>query len=106
VSDFVFWGIYGKPPDELLNPKIGEWMVCERGHRVAEVIKPLNSGINNWADCLGNWQCDEPVVGEEAANCRCRCQCGANFYTGHYIMTTEAYFRGNGYYWPKDNETA
>jgi hypothetical protein len=66
--------------DETGNPPVGTQVTCERGHRICEVVGPLQDWKTKTAFSagLGNYTPGEHVAvpGTKAWECRCA-QCGA-----------------------------
>lgn len=58
----------------LLN--VGEFVTCEAGHVIGEIVKPLNPGDRGWGECVGRWRIEQPpLIGQPIP----RCPCGAEW---------------------------
>ena len=50
-----------------LYAKSGQWITCENGHRICQIVRDLYIGDLGWAACIGNWQENafpEPALGQ------------------------------------------
>ena len=77
VDERVTWGMKGKS----VYAHAGEWITCERGHKICQVTHDIRVGDMQSPDIdFGEWQQEEPKVGAFPIP-RCAL-CGARFTSG------------------------
>jgi hypothetical protein len=71
---------------------VGEFVTCENGHLIGEVIKPIYRGMLGWGECIGHWRIDHPpTIGGPITPC----PCGARYLR----MGVGFHIEGRGWVW-------
>jgi hypothetical protein len=56
---------------ENVRVRMGEWFVCENGHRYAQALDDIKFGEVDYTNKIGNWKIPEPKLGEVGTKCHC-----------------------------------
>jgi hypothetical protein len=58
---------------------VGEFVTCENGHVIGEVVKAVHRGMLGWGECVGHWRIEHPPqIGDRITPC----PCGAPYVRG------------------------
>ena len=72
---------------ELLH-HAGEIILCERGHRVAKVLRDIHLGDEDYATAIGEFE-DGQIVPKKGDKLPLECHCGALWFgKNHSFMRT------------------
>jgi hypothetical protein len=66
----------------------GEWVTCERGHRIVEIARDIPLGALYEAQNFKNWQQPEPPLGIMEQPC---VRCGAKWFMGMALHFEEGW---------------
>lgn len=73
----------GNGQTAMILLRAGEFITCENGHLIAEVIAPIAAGDRNYAGCVGHWRIPEPPNPGDRDP---RCPCGARYWDSEHIF--------------------
>lgn len=85
----------GLPPVDILDLRVGDWVVCRKGHLIGEISEVFDDG--RWPT-IGKWQQPEPAVGSRPVCSRCGLPLTHPRLNG-VILVTERYWLRHG--WPE-----